>query len=67
MSNIKLCKDCRHYKKGFFGFGHCWHPENFATDLENGKVRIRTDYANSTRYSDYYCGTEGKWFEPKNL
>ena len=66
---IKLCKDCKHYKRDWgariTGFGDtfdlCLHPrvtENIVTGTSNGK------YCDHVR-KYYGCGMEGKYFEAR--
>ena len=69
MTDLKLCKDCKWYKKDWSaritGFGDkfdlCLHPvvtENVVTGKFNGR------YCDSARRY-HECGMEGKYFEPK--
>jgi hypothetical protein len=66
---IKLCKDCKHYKRDWnariTGFGDtfdlCLHPAltgNVVTGRSNGKY---CDHAR--KY--YECGMEGKYWEAR--
>lgn len=70
MTDLKLCKDCKHYKRDWSaritGFGDtfdlCLNPAltgNVVTGRFNGKYcdMMRRNYAG--------CGEEGKYFEPK--
>lgn len=69
MTKLRLCKDCKWYKKDWSaritGFGDtfdlCLNPlvtENVVTGKFNGR------YCDSVRKSQG-CGMEGKYFEPK--
>ena len=69
MTDLKLCKDCKWYKKDwsarFTGFGDtfdlCLHPAltgNLVTAKNNGR------YCDSMR-KYHECGTEGKLWEAR--
>ena len=69
MTEFRLCKDCKHYKKDWFarltGYGDtfdlCLHPlvtENVVTGKSNGK------YCDQAR-KYYGCGMEGKYWEAR--
>ena len=69
MTDIKLCKDCKHYKRDWFGritgfgdtFDLCLHPlvtGNLVTGKHNGC------YCDSTRRF-HKCGMEGKYWEAR--
>jgi len=69
MTEIKLCKDCKHYKRDWFAhitgsgdtFDLCVHPlatGNVVTGKFNGQ------YCDSVR-KYHGCGMEGKFWEAK--
>jgi len=69
MTDLKLCKDCKHYKRDWgariTGYGDtfdlCLHPAltgNVVTGKSNGK------YCDHMR-KYYGCGMDAKFFEPK--
>ena len=65
---MKLCKDCKHFIKNhpvYYG-DRCQHPK-LGIDLVYGFNK--SDRARDTRTDSedsISCGTEGKWWEPKN-
>ena len=69
MTELRLCKDCKHYKKDWFaritGYGDtfdlCLHPlvtENIVTGKSNGR------YCDHMRKCDK-CGMDGKLWEAR--
>ena len=71
---IKICKDCKFFKKDFFTetrFGHCSlfpnEPINNYYLVDGFKDTSPTSYhyCSTARFSDIMCGPEGKYFESK--
>ncbi len=71
MSETKLCKDCKHCRRGimfFFdqAFWKCVAPSvPTIVRLTDGKVIKKKAYADLNRSWKDECGPEGKWFEPR--
>jgi hypothetical protein len=71
---IKLCKDCKYYRKDWlghlFGMGNrhdtCTSP-NTSTNLVTGNENRFCDMLRAERWEklDYSCGPEGKFWEAK--
>ena len=69
---IRLCCDCRFYKKNWFdhllgmgdGSDRCLHPVLNGNRV-TGKVKGGR-YCSFMRMYGSGCGEEGKYFEPKN-
>ena len=70
MTDIKLCKNCKHYKRDWSaritGFGDtfdlCLHPAltgNVVTGKFNGR------YCDTARNYGILCGMEGKYWEAR--
>ena len=67
---IKLCKDCKHYKKDWIAhliersdrFDKCLNPI-FNQNLVSGKTKGK--YCDIQRDATYDCGREGKYWEAK--
>jgi hypothetical protein len=71
---IKICKDCKFFKKDFHTetrFGHC---SNFPNEPINNYYLVdgfkdtsptSYQYCSVARSSDRMCGPEGKYFESK--
>ena len=55
----KFCKDCKHYN---ISFGHCSKAYDETHLVTGSKFQCNKD-AKEMRYSEAYCGAEGKWFE----
>ena len=71
---IKICKDCKFFKKDFYSetkFGHCSHFPNQPIDnyylVDGFKDTSPTSYhyCATARSSERMCGPEGKYFESK--
>ena len=71
---IKICKDCKFFKKDFYSetkFGHCSHFPNqpidnyFLVDGFKDTSPTSYHYCATARSSDRMCGPEGKYFESK--
>jgi hypothetical protein len=71
---IKICKDCKFFKKDYIfetRFGHCLHfpnePINNYYLVDGFKYTSPTSYhyCSTARSFDNMCGTEGKYFESK--
>lgn len=71
---IKICKDCKFFKKDFHSetkFGHCSNfpiePSNNYYLVDGFKDTSPTSYhyCSVARSSDRMCGPEGKYFESK--
>jgi len=71
---IKICKDCKFFKKDFYSetkFGHCSHFPNQPNDnyflVDGFKDTSPTSYhyCATARSSERMCGEEGKYFESK--
>lgn len=71
MTELKLCKDCKHYKKAWFEhltgdgdrFDTCHNPvlnENLVTGKVKGGL-----FCDALRRSYGRCAEEGRYFEPK--
>lgn len=65
---MKLCIDCKYYKKGISfpqwgisGRDKCEHPE--IVSPVDGRAEIECDVL---RGEKGLCGEKGAWFEPKN-
>lgn len=62
---MRLCKDCRHVKKGFSGWA-CAHPNNVGKPSPvTGESRQMFSSCDTMRAGPNGCGTDGKWFEPR--
>lgn len=71
---IKICKDCKFFKKDFHSetrFGHC---SNFPNEPINNYYLVdgfkdtsptSYNYCSVARSSERMCGPEGKYFESK--
>lgn len=66
MTEIKLCKDCKFYRKDWFGhlftynsWDCCSHPK-VTDDLVNATNKV---YCKTAR--TYRCGYEGKFWEER--
>jgi hypothetical protein len=70
VTDLKLCKDCKWYKKDWFdhltgagdGNDRCLNPV-VSENLVTGKVKDR--FCDMMRRTYGGCGEEGKYFEPK--
>jgi hypothetical protein len=69
---IKICKNCKFFKKDYFfetRFSHCTHfpnePINNYYLVEGIKDSTIYHYCSTARSSDKMCGPEGKYFESK--
>ena len=68
---MKFCKDCRwlHWVPPYDDFGKvCYHKFPTMLDVVTGD-QIPTSLNNhcrAVRQSEYLCGIEAHWFEPKN-
>ena len=71
---IKICKDCKFFKKDFHSetkFGHCSNfpiePSNNYYLVDGFKDTSPTSYhyCSVARSSDRMCGPEGKYFQSK--
>ena len=71
---IKICKDCKFFKKDFHSetkFGHCSifpnEPSNNYYLVDGFKDTSPTSYhyCSVARSSDRMCGPEGKYFQSK--
>jgi hypothetical protein len=70
----KLCKDCKYYRRDWFshlmGMGHrhdtCSSPNTSQNPVTGNESRF-CDMLRSNRWEilDYYCGPDGRFFEPK--
>ncbi len=69
MDDVKVCKNCTHYKTGF-----CHHPQNMTIDLvEGGRKAGASGYvtcgtlrsSHSTSENGFWCYPEGKHFSLK--
>ena len=63
----KLCKDCLHYKKSWWGhllgtntFDRCYNPILTGDLVTGDKESASCKYA---RHFEMYCGRTGKYFE----
>ena len=71
MTDLKLCKDCKHYKKSWIEhliFGNdaddkCFHPV-LSENLVTGKVKGGRVCSFMRLYSGG-CGVEGKYWEAR--
>jgi len=64
MCDIKLCKNCKHYRNRLLSSINCIHPKNIKIDLVRGKDEVQFSN-NYLRTYDYKCGKKGKWFESR--
>jgi hypothetical protein len=71
---IKICKDCKFFKKDFSAetkFGHCSHfpiqekDNYFLVDGFKDTSPTSYHYCATARSSERMCGPEGKYFESK--
>jgi hypothetical protein len=71
---IKLCKDCKFFKKDFSTetkFGHCSHfpiqekDNYYLVDGFKDTSPTSYHYCATARSSERMCGQEGKYFESK--
>ena len=62
---MKLCKDCKHFKRGDWGYGNCYHPQNMMIEYENGGLETRNSI--KTMRTDGPCKEEGLLYEPARL
>ncbi len=70
MTDIKLCKDCNHYKKDWFEhltgggdrFDMCYNPV-VSENLVTGKVKDR--FCDMMRMEWGKCGPYGKYWEAR--
>ena len=71
MSELKLCKDCKHYRPGAYAYGvsceaACLHPENMETcPVSGGRVFKNGGNAATPLYQRKQggCGMDAKRFE----
>ena len=78
MSEIKLCKNCKHEKRdplsyfplighSFRTFSKCVHPKFTDVDAVTGQNTDQgISYCSTARLFSMYCGKEAKFFEEKN-
>jgi hypothetical protein len=74
MNDVKLCKNCKHFRRDNIlwwqlDFAKCKAPQNEKKDLISGKITYRVKYCESQRsVSDdpFSCSASGQWFEAKN-
>ena len=59
MSDIRLCRDCKHFRDG-----SCWHDDNMRQNYVNGGLATRNS-ADFLRSDQSKCGADGKWWEAK--
>ena len=73
-NEIKICKDCKFFKKDFSAetkFGHCSHfpiqekDNYFLVDGFKDTSPTSYHYCATARSSERMCGPEGKYFESK--
>lgn len=62
---MKLCVDCKHYKKTWFNDSYCTHPKNIEIDLITGKTMYRWRVETNRGSHDNLCGANGKWWETR--
>jgi len=68
MSEIKLCRDCKH-RKGQLGsqFYKCIAPQNQEINCVSGYIGVKhLTYCCGLRRDSWLCGPKGGWFEPKD-
>jgi hypothetical protein len=71
MTEIKLCKDCKHYKKDWIThliersdkFDKCLNPIFLHVNRVTGKRTTEGKFCDVQR--DYDCGRDGKYWEAK--
>lgn len=69
MSELKLCKDCKHFR-GVRPrkYSTCQHPNQYATSPVTGEVEYQPKYSfcetQRITIEESQCGPNGKWFEP---
>ena len=63
MNEIKLCKDCEHYKDSTIQ-SWCTSPDN-GIRLTDGLAQKH--WAVVIRYDESKCGRSGLWFMPKPI
>ena len=73
MSELKLCKNCKHSPTGvnsdragsmYYQFAQCHHEQGCATNLVDGKTYKHL--CSSMRYDEDFCGSEGVYFEARD-
>lgn len=72
VNSLKLCIDCKYFKKHFFEpntFAKCsFSPIEPINDeyLVDGSKNIKVEYYYCSTSRKYICGKEGKYFVPKS-
>lgn len=61
---MKLCVDCKWYRRKWLTDDQCEHPKLCSTELVRGKV-ISSSMPCYEMRQLYSCGFEGRLFEPK--
>lgn len=63
---MKLCINCKYYRKRFFFPNECRHPSNLKYNLENGQSHLLWEPDTMRNYYEICgCTKDGRWFEPK--
>lgn len=60
----RLCKDCKHYRWGYEGWGRCTVTTTTKVELVTGKKIPNTETAYSERYNGS-CGLNAKNYSRK--
>lgn len=62
---LKLCKDCKHYRRRVLDFNRCAAPQVIRTDPVSGHPRL--SYPDIQRDGDLtgYCSTAGDFWEKR--
>jgi hypothetical protein len=66
---MRYCKDCAHYKRDIYSL-ICASPKNMTeASLVTGRQTIKVSSPYIQRQTDLegYCGTNGLWWEKKNI
>ena len=67
MSELKLCKDCKHSGWGYFDEG-CLKTLTRNDDLyPSDKSWESTQDCSEAREDEELCGKEARWFEPREV
>ena len=66
---MKICKDCKHYKKRWFKGAVCTYPDNIEVDLVTGAEEQKTSLVylrlEMLRGATDACGSDGQWWETR--
>lgn len=63
---MKLCKDCKYFRAGWFtppSAAGCVAPQTKRTNLQTGEIEHYPEYAVNTRR--YFCGEDAEFWSAK--